>query len=409
MNTRLYKTLLYLNENIPYYENQIDLQLDNQCILEKAIKMLPILDKKDIMNNYISFINKQYKEYNFQQIFEHNKTSMYDYLFKVNGISIYLEFTSGSTGEPFFSLKSQNDRMMLSKNLWNLRRRIDDIIPSRFFRFMHLGLNTFNPFPFEWSDDNEQSIEHQLTYLQNQPYTWWHAYPSILHTYMNFMVHHPKSFPYLEFIESNGAYISEEEKKEVEEKFKCKVINNYGCREVWNIAYGCEYGNMHINTDNVFVELIDEDGSVITEANKPGQVVITSLIQKFMPLIRYRLGDWGFFVDNKCECNNKEPILYILPGRNIIKNTTIYGNAHFSCVIKFLIQEHNICDFAAFNIIQTQEDLFEVYVTDFEGNSHDMEEKFIEISDSKLKSNQKYYYKFIYGKSKVGKSLFLSL
>jgi phenylacetate-CoA ligase len=40
----------------------------------------------------------------------------------------------------------------------------------------------------------------------------------------------------------------------MQQAFGCKVFNQYGCREVPNIAWECRHGNMHVFADLVVLE-----------------------------------------------------------------------------------------------------------------------------------------------------------
>lgn len=78
-------------------------------------------------------------------------------------------------------------------------------------------------------------------------------------------------------------------RESIEKNFNTKVFNRYGSREVGNIA--CEEPNTDrlVITDGVYVEIVDENGN-ICEDGVEGEIVITSLINQAMPLIRYKIG-----------------------------------------------------------------------------------------------------------------------
>ena len=83
--------------------------------------------------------------------------------------------------------------------------------------------------------------------------------------------------------------------------FHCNVFNQYGSREIPNIACECKHGNMHIFTDMVFLEsqkIEDED-----------RLFITSLTNKVMPMIRYDIGDSGRLKAGDCACGSPFPLM----------------------------------------------------------------------------------------------------
>lgn len=60
----------------------------------------------------------------------------------------------------------------------------------------------------------------------------------------------------------------------------------------------CGYNEHRTMSDLTIIELIDPDtGEVITEANKPGIIYITSLFKTLIPLIRYPAGDMGVYTE----------------------------------------------------------------------------------------------------------------
>jgi phenylacetate-CoA ligase len=87
----------------------------------------------------------------------------------------------------------------------------------------------------------------------------------------------------------------------MERAFGCKVFNQYGSREIPNIACECRRGNMHVFSDMVHLEsLPDGDGD---------RLVVTSLTNRLMPFIRYDIGDSGRLLDGECSCGWPFPLM----------------------------------------------------------------------------------------------------
>lgn len=79
--------------------------------------------------------------------------------------------------------------------------------------------------------------------------------------------------------------------------FGCKVYNQYGSREIPNIACECRHGRMHVFTDMVWLESVD------------GRLLVTSLTNRLMPMIRYENGDCGELLDETCTCGSPFPLM----------------------------------------------------------------------------------------------------
>jgi len=105
------------------------------------------------------------------------------------------------------------------------------------------------------------------------------------------------------------------ERQFIEGAFGCPVTNRYGCEEVGLIACECEqHKGLHLNLDHVVVEFLREDGSVA----KPGEdanIVVTDLINRGMPLIRYCVGDMGVPSDRTCACGRGHALMERVTGR----------------------------------------------------------------------------------------------
>jgi phenylacetate-CoA ligase len=114
---------------------------------------------------------------------------------------------------------------------------------------------------------------------------------------------------------STSMMLIEPERRLIEEVFGCQVTNRYGCEEVGLIACECEqHKGLHLNMDHVVVEFLRDDG---TEA-VPGEeasIVVTDLVNRGMPLIRYRVGDMGVLSDRSCSCGRGLPLMECVIGR----------------------------------------------------------------------------------------------
>lgn len=100
----------------------------------------------------------------------------------------------------------------------------------------------------------------------------------------------------------------------LEEAFHGKVFNRYGCREVSVIASECEYHTgLHLNADALLVEV--EPGSDLPFGM--GRVLVTDLLNRSMPLIRYEIGDLASLHPQAlCPCGRSLPLLGHIEGRS---------------------------------------------------------------------------------------------
>lgn len=92
----------------------------------------------------------------------------------------------------------------------------------------------------------------------------------------------------------------------IEQVFGCPVTNRYGCEEVSLIACECEEHNgLHINTDSIHTSV----------DSATGQLLVTDLTNRAMPLIRYRIGDVVVPSSRVCHCGRGLPLIEGVEGR----------------------------------------------------------------------------------------------
>jgi phenylacetate-CoA ligase len=105
------------------------------------------------------------------------------------------------------------------------------------------------------------------------------------------------------------------EREFIEQRFGCKVTDRYGCEEVGLIACECERHNgLHLNLEHVVVEFLRDDGSPAAPGEE-ANIVVTDLINRGMPLIRYCVGDVGVPSDRACACGRGQALMERITGR----------------------------------------------------------------------------------------------
>ena len=110
-----------------------------------------------------------------------------------------------------------------------------------------------------------------------------------------------------------GDEVLPEVRREIADVFGCRVVSEYGSREVGLIAYECARGKLHVLSPHVHVEIVRNGRSVA--AGEAGSIVCTNLNTRAQPLIRYALGDVGILSDVSCDCGLPLPVLEIEEAR----------------------------------------------------------------------------------------------
>lgn len=140
----------------------------------------------------------------------------------------------------------------------------------------------------------------------------------------------------LKMVKGTSEKIYDSYQQEVEKAFGRKMVSEYGAAEAGIIAFQCpKGGHMHIAMENVVVEEID------------GEIVVTNLLSRSFPIIRYKLGDSVRLAptDFRCPCGRSHPVILDVLGRvgkKVIGKRSSYPSLAFYYVFKNLGLGKNI-------------------------------------------------------------------
>lgn len=96
-----------------------------------------------------------------------------------------------------------------------------------------------------------------------------------------------------------------EQRERVASALTAEVFTFYGARECGWIASECAAEHrLHVNTACVHLEVAED-----------GRLLVTDLVNRAMPLIRYDIGDRGSLDPDPCPCGDPRPVLSGLEGR----------------------------------------------------------------------------------------------
>jgi phenylacetate-CoA ligase len=119
--------------------------------------------------------------------------------------------------------------------------------------------------------------------------------------------------------------------------FQAPVYDIYGTSETKEIAWQCAHGGMHLNADVIRLEVVDDSGRNLPSGIE-GNLVATVLVNRAMPLLRYRTGDRGTLLSGVCTCGSSLPLLGVVTGRTA--DILVLGNGQrispyaFTCAIE---------------------------------------------------------------------------
>ena len=118
-----------------------------------------------------------------------------------------------------------------------------------------------------------------------------------------------------EIILTYAEVLTPEEKGVFRERFGCPVIEIYQASE-GQMASTCHHGNLHINEDLVYIELCDEQGREVSDTSTiPSKMIVTNLVNRAQPLIRYEMNDL-VRLGEKCPCGSNFRVIRQIIGRS---------------------------------------------------------------------------------------------
>ncbi len=103
----------------------------------------------------------------------------------------------------------------------------------------------------------------------------------------------------------------------IKETWKCRVFTHYGHTEFgFGCAVDCEHHTGHHMRDaDLIIEIIDCLTGMPVNPGERGEIVVTTLSNEAMPLIRYRTGNISRIIVKPCRCGGVLPRLGRIEGR----------------------------------------------------------------------------------------------
>ena len=300
--------------------------------------------------------------------------------------NVYVNKTSGSSGDPFIFAKDKFCHALTWTNIINRFGWFGiDFNSSKQARFYGIPLDFIGnkkerlkdflkkSYRFPIFDLSDKILEKVLLKFQNKKFDYINGYTSSIVLFAKFLekknIVLTSVCSTLKCCVVTSEMLFEEDKTLMEKQFGVPVVNEYGASELDLIAFQNSNDEWQINSETLFVEILDENNNVLP-LGKEGRIVITSLYNKAHPFIRYDIGDIGI-LDEKSTL--KKPILKKLIGRTndiaVLPSGKKSPGLTFYYVTKSIIEDDgNVKEFV---IKQTKIDTFDIeYVSQKELNNN---------------------------------------
>jgi phenylacetate-CoA ligase len=144
-----------------------------------------------------------------------------------------------------------------------------------------------------------------------------HAYPSSAYQFSTFLKKQKIDTSFIRGFFCGSEGLLTEHKDLIQNQLEIKIYHWYGHSEKLILGGYCKHNDLiHIEPTYGYFELIDEEGKRINEIGKIGEIVGTTLHNPYMPLIRYRTGDYAEYAGNYCpHCKRHLHLLKKVYGR----------------------------------------------------------------------------------------------
>ncbi len=273
IDQNLFDTLNYAREHTAYGQDHIPKKFDISEI-KTILESLPIVSSYDIATNLDYYTSDEFNRFN-----------------------SYTTTTGGSGRNPTTLLLS-NELYGIEwahvHHIWSLagyKRQRDTKLTLRGKSLKGDKLAEYSPLYNELVVDtykiNHTNFKQLLDEIKKYNIKYIHGYPSLVKEYISYF----EMYDYIPKL--NGIFLASEgssvdEKKAMSDFFGCKVISFYGQSERALIAVDIDSNNLYrVYTSYGYPRVID------------GELLVTSFVNRALPLINYKVGDGAELVEDE--------------------------------------------------------------------------------------------------------------
>ena len=304
---QLREVLAHAAQTVPFYRERISAAgVDPSHDIDLATFMrLPLLTRRDIQRNGAA-LRSQILPQGHGQLVEHK--------------------TSGSSGEPLRVFGTQLDSLFwLSQTLrdhsWHGRDLGGKlcVIRSRVNDSEQPGWGPATDALFVTGPSAILNIRsdpaRQLEWLRQQDPDYLLSHPTNLRELARLSLREGIRLPRLRQARCFGETLPQDLRALCHDAWGVTVTDIYSAEEVGYIALQCpKHEHYHVQSEHLLVEILDDAGQPCPPG-AIGRVVVTTLHNFAMPLIRYALTDYAE-VGNACDCGRGLPVLTRILGRS---------------------------------------------------------------------------------------------
>lgn len=337
----------HLNNN-PFYQGLASLESSNW-------DDLPVMTKKDLQIPLEKRLTKGFTRRN-----------------------VYVNKTSGSGGIPVIFAKDKRCHAMVWANIMRRFSWYDiDLNTSLQARFygrslafpsnLILSIKDFfsRRYRFDIFDFSDAAQQRLLKTFANRKFEYINGYTTSIVLVAKYLKQEnivlTSICPSLKLCIVTSEMLFESDKILLEKWLGVPVVNEYGVSEVEVIAFENTNKIWELSSENIFVEILDDDNNPVPDGQQ-GRIVVTALYNKAHPFIRYDVGDYGIISANG---TSKHRVLEKLVGRTndfaLLPSGKKPSGMTFFSITKALFDDRD--KVKEFVITQTKLDTFKIDYT----------------------------------------------
>lgn len=159
-----------------------------------------------------------------------------------------------------------------------------------------------------------RDIETQIRWIEGQQPAYLLSHPTNLAALAEHCIEHGIRMPWLREARTRGEALPADLRELCREAWGIPVTDMYSSNECGYIALQCPQApHYHVMAESLLVEVIDDEGRACAPG-QTGRIVVSTLHNFAMPLIRYEIGDLAE-VGAPCPCGRGLPVITRILGR----------------------------------------------------------------------------------------------
>ena len=341
----LQETIRRAVRDVPYYRDlfrTLSLKAEDIRTVDD-LGQLPILTKQAVRENRERLLSEQYAK----------KDLIYAH-------------TSGSTGAGLKLFWDANVDAWTNAVLWRQREwaGVPFGVPygTLFGRVIHPRARTQPPF-WRWNRSWKQlilssfhlapaNLDAYVEAIQRYGLQALEAYPSAVATIAQHLVAQGRTVP-LKAVFTTSETLMDEQREAIETAFACPCFDFFAAAERGIFAADCEkHEGFHLFDAYGATEVVDAAGDSVP-GDESGRLVLTTLHNHAMPLIRYESGDISGFQDRSCSCGRplrllnrittkREDLIRLPGGEQVPPSAITHAFKPIECIVRSQVVQETL-------------------------------------------------------------------